>query len=730
MIRGGAECVLGIALLAAGSIGPNPWTSRLAVAPWLPLLALGLLAAALGRGARFALPAGVLSVVALIPLSPRAQGTVAALALVTLGFVALADGLRRVGVLTRLGGGVLALAGSLSPGSWRTLSMVVAFATSALFARVVLGGLPHVVDAQAQWFHARMLLDGRAWISVPEAAHLFRLTHMVELDGRWFSQYPPGPPLLAAAGLGIGVPWLVPPTVGALAVAALHALARRTHDADTAKIAGLLAATSPFFLVTNGSFLSHAATGLLLCVWLVLYLDMAREGNVLTAFLAGCALGGAAAFRPWTAAAVGLPCAVAYLFSRMRPRCALAVFAGAAFPVAGVLAWNAATTGDPFLFGYEAAHGTDALPGFGAEGWWGRPHTLRSGAVGTWNNANALQQYLLALPVPALLPCLLALGAGRHGRLLLAIAASVAAAYFVYWYQDWTYGPRFLYSAAFPLWVLAAAGLRETARRFGPRLVTGACALGGMCSIVVFLAPLVAYHGRNYADGNAEVARAVSAAAPRNAVVMVPDLYYPGVFPLNRPGWPRPEDPVLARDAGEDGARLLEAAFPERVAYCVRSRDRYRVERWSPGPFRVEVRTGTPAVFETLGFQAALLSAAEVGHRKTGALGAGWRNHDELRIGGDAPGARAGFLLDADRTQERVIRVRMGHGPRGGTVRVSLNGVPLGDPVDTHAPREGVREHTFDATFEAGANGLEFEVVGRSVESARFEVGLDEVRVE
>lgn len=129
----------------------------------------------------------------------------------------------------------------------------------------------------------------------------------------------------------------------------------------------------------------------------------------------------------------------------------------------GVLLWfNWATNGSPFLFGYEVKHGTGHNPGFGHSGW-GPEHSLTRGVEQTLNNLSALNKFLFEWPIPSLAFVALFFACGRVKKwdvLLLASCVSLAAAHLCYWYQDWAFGPRFLYEASGPLILLTVRGMQ------------------------------------------------------------------------------------------------------------------------------------------------------------------------------------------------------------------------------------------------------------------------------
>ncbi|MBT8462614.1 MAG: hypothetical protein KJO44_08860, partial [Gemmatimonadetes bacterium] len=192
---------------------------------------------------------------------------------------------------------------------------------------------------------------------------------------------------------------------------------------------------------------------------------------------AGLAIGGAFLSRPLTAAAVGLALAPFVLATAWRKRDVRSVMAGAAGALIGVgmyLAYNAATTGDPFLPGYVKLWGVDHGLGFHATPW-GDIHSPLAGLRNELTDLSLLSSLMFEGPIPALLPAGLLFAAGWASkewdqRLMVGFLA-IPVAYLFYWHRDAFLGPRYLYSGLAFLAPLTARGLLELFRRTECRIL-------------------------------------------------------------------------------------------------------------------------------------------------------------------------------------------------------------------------------------------------------------------
>ncbi|HLG75663.1 MAG TPA: glycosyltransferase family 39 protein, partial [Ktedonobacteraceae bacterium] len=136
----------------------------------------------------------------------------------------------------------------------------------AWIARVQYNAEPHIYDAVAYFFAAKMYALGHLSVPVPLASDRFPGPFMVQYDGRWFAQYPPGTALSLVPGIWLGLPWLVEPVLGTLALLGIGLVAARLYDRRVATLAVILGTLSPFYSYLAASYLSHAVA-LFYLVW-------------------------------------------------------------------------------------------------------------------------------------------------------------------------------------------------------------------------------------------------------------------------------------------------------------------------------------------------------------------------------------------------------------------------------------------------------------------------------
>lgn len=361
----------------------------------------------------------------------------------------------------------------------------LAFTAAALMACHVTERLPHLEDEITYLFQARTYARGALWAPPPPSESGFYVPFTLTLDGRWIGKYAIGWPLVLALGERVDAGWLVNPVLGALTVTLIYLLGRDLYGRQIGALAGVLALTSPFFLIQSSTFMSHAAGALwaALLAWAWLRIDMAQAAGKHRhgwAALGGLAAGMLVLTRPMTAVAVGLPFAavlmaraardprgIPHLFSQYWPFALVAALVTALQP-----AYLYAVTGSPTTNLYTLIWPYDRLgfgPGTGPYG----GHTLRQGLITTRQELTRWASDLFGWPHASWIAALAGLvpaglHAARSGRrewpwLLAGPFAALVIIHIAYWVGAHVYGPRYFYEAHAGLAILAALGLRALA---------------------------------------------------------------------------------------------------------------------------------------------------------------------------------------------------------------------------------------------------------------------------
>lgn len=371
-------------------------------------------------------------------------------------------------------------------------------AVSSLLAWSPLERMPHIPDEVAYIFEAKYFSLGRLWHAVPPDPNaLYSPFNMVE-GSKWFNAMPAGWPFVLAVGMWAGVPWLVNPVLGGVAILLAHAWVRRIYDRNVADGATLLLAASPWLLFMSANLLPHTAS--LVCALLgLLGVERAREaGNAGWAGVAGLAFGALLHVRPLEAVIVAGVAGTWWLMGGWKKLKAAAVvatiFAGLVM-TALFLGYNQALTGRATRMPLEQFTDTTYYPGsnrlgFGADignwGWSGLDalpgHGLVDVVMNTNHNLYLVNFELFGWASGSLLFVFLLLAADglRRNGLMWSLVLATLAGLSLYWFSGGPdFGARYWYQMLVPLTVLTLLGAQALAARWREASGPGAPAEAG-----------------------------------------------------------------------------------------------------------------------------------------------------------------------------------------------------------------------------------------------------------
>ncbi|PWB71383.1 MAG: hypothetical protein C3F15_12740 [Holophagae bacterium] len=464
-----------------------------------------------------------------------------------------------------------------------------ATASSLWMASAVLERLPHLPDETVELLQARWLSEGRLSQAATAIQDHLDIPFTYVAAGRWLAHYPPGWPLLLAAGLELGAPWAVAPLLGGLYVLLLWRLGRELFDGPTGVIAAGLAVLSPMSRIVFSSHLSHAGSATAIVLALLLVAIARRRSSPALAASGGLCFALAFAMRPLAAVAVAVPAAAFLLDGSTTgrgPRRTGVLLGAALGGVVGTLPllWaNLALTGSvlhlPYTLAKGSMYGLANLP-FGIQN---MDAILASTvpALYGWGWGSSWVWIFQALPLAfAWIPFLLR-RAGRAEVVLLGVVACVVAGHLLTRAHGLHgFGPRYYFDAFFALYLLTARGVLELGRigadpasptgnrAAGSRATTAAAALliVALCLPAALALPerLRLYHGYNGVDGSLE--RAIAEAGLERAIVVFGgDDWQDWAMASRHMTGQLARDLVFARSLDDNSA--LWAAYPDRPVW-------------------------------------------------------------------------------------------------------------------------------------------------------------------
>lgn len=454
-----------------------------------------------------------------------------------------------------------------------TTLVLLEFILTNILSLVLFQHIPHIQDSVAQLFHGMIFSHGVLVAPAPPLPDFFQAIHVIIQDGKWYSQYPPGHSFLLMLGVLIGAPWVIDPLFGALTVGAMYFLGKELHGEVVGRLSALLTLLSPFVLFMSSEFMNHTTAMFFAVCFVLFFAKTLRTHRVLHGVLAGAALGYYITIRPYSGAALALPFFLYAIFLLRREfpklwKTASAFVLTLSFFGGLLLLFNTLTNGSPFLFGFQVLWGAKVNPGFGHAAW-GQVHTPMHGFLQTLSNFNGVNKYLFELPVPSLLFVALLFFTGKRNKwnlMFLGAFFSVTFAYFLYWFQDWCFGPRFLFDAALFLIVLTAVSIEQLPTLF--KSVLGAksshhtvrMASSWMLVLLFVLGfatnipPHLEFYGNSYWGVNRDVLQAVEQKQLQKAIVFVQGNFSRG-FIGDKPFLN--QSVIYVRDLGENNILMM-----------------------------------------------------------------------------------------------------------------------------------------------------------------------------
>jgi hypothetical protein len=330
---------------------------------------------------------------------------------------------------------------------------------------------PHIFDASAYLFAAKMYALGRLSVPIPAAIDRFPGPFMVQAKGQWFGQYAPGTALTLVPGIWLGIPWLVEPLLGTLALLGIGLIATRLYNRQVAALAVILGTLSPFYSYLAASYLSHTIA-LFYLVWGLWALLRFAQGKAVWHLPLSAALFGMAGLtRDLDAVLFVIIVIVGVIllsWPQVRRSWRTWLVGGTLFLVVALLffglyaMFNAQLTGSPWitprsLFSAEDHWGVGLNVGFYGQ------HTLAAGSVNLDELLTILAIDLFGWPFYLtfaflLMPFLTRRAVAADWFLLLA-AVIMAGIYIGYFYHGIYLGPRYLYDTLPFLLILTARGI-------------------------------------------------------------------------------------------------------------------------------------------------------------------------------------------------------------------------------------------------------------------------------
>ena len=274
----------------------------------------------------------------------------------------MASGLSLLGGITDLWRRVATGWEEASEEYWVVGATLVTLLGGILIQQLVLDGAPLTDDEWSYRFSARTLASGHLTAnSLPEPLKLFFDRNQMINDGRWFSQYFIGWPMLAVPGVWLGIAQYMNAIYAAATIPPLFFVTRRLISPNAAKLSTILYLTSPFLMVEAATFGSHTSC-LMALTWALFFYLRSTEPESHWSWHGLFSFTFCIAFfvRPYSTLALALPLLLGWSWHLLRQTDEQRLTKIAAFTLPAIamasffLLVNTVQNGGPFQTGYAS----------------------------------------------------------------------------------------------------------------------------------------------------------------------------------------------------------------------------------------------------------------------------------------------------------------------------------------------------------------------------------------
>lgn len=435
----------------------------------------------------------------------------------------------------------------------------------AAIGRFILQDFQNSGDEYNYLYEAATFASGRLWNRAPIVPEAFAFNYIVHTDGREYSSFPIGWPLVLALAMRLHMPVsLVNPILGTLSLALIVQLGTRLHNARVGVLAAGITAASGFFLFNAASYFSHTFCSTLLLAAACLAVRHERLRWWIPIGV-GFLLGWAVLARYLTAVVCAIP--IMWMLFRTGAPAArtLALVALGGLPWVVVLgAYNLALNGSPWDL--------TTLPK--TVGLWFAPKFALRGA-----DILSTQMLRFVLWTPPLLLFVYIFCLARAEKRVRRgpidwMPVLMAAALYCYVERGGNqYGPRFYYET-FPFLAIFTTASLFKERTFGEKTAPDRWAFAAMVASVAALPIFLAVHAvieHRVISERLDPCKMVAAAGLTEALVLiggrVGTTRSMGALDLTRNGIEHDNRVLYGLDISPEANCRVRAAYPDRTVY-------------------------------------------------------------------------------------------------------------------------------------------------------------------
>lgn len=329
---------------------------------------------------------------------------------------------------------------------------------------------PQFIDEYSYLFQSEVISDGNLYAKSPHMWRFFQCAHIVN-DGKWFSKFTIGWPMILAMGRIVNLHYIIPPLFMAGSIILLYLVTKSLFNKTAGFVAVFLALISPFFIFTGVTFFSHTPQGFFILLSLYMIIRIKEGGGWAQPVIGALSIALVFLIRPGDGAIFFISilpymCFVAYRSNWKKSVILklIPVFAGFIIGIFLLLMSNRVQTGNPFLMGFLKYNPTEKI-GFGS-----MDHTPLKGLYNYIFSSMRMAFWVVPLMTPGIIIALLKrktveqasrLSTIERYLLLIPGIAPILFYFFYYTIGNQEFGSRYYYISFILLIPLAAVGISE-----------------------------------------------------------------------------------------------------------------------------------------------------------------------------------------------------------------------------------------------------------------------------
>jgi len=375
--------------------------------------------------------------------------------------------------LSRIYQGNLKLFSFLKNGKKEKFFLISVFLTSFIIGVLIHHKLflkqAQFIDEYSYLFQSGVIARGSLYAESPPMWKFFQCAHIVN-NGRWFSKFTIGFPLILAAGRILNIHRFIPPLFMAGSVVLLYLITRSFSNRIAGFVAVFIALLSPFFIFTGATFFSHTPQGFFILLSLYMIIRIKKGGGWVNPIIGAIALALAFLIRPGDCSVFFISILPYIIYVALQYKERKKILSGLILLSSGfiigillLLLSNKIQTGNPFLMGF-LKYNPDEKIGFGSMN-----HTPLKGLYNFIFSSMRSAFWSVPLMTPGIIVSLMKKKIERYLILIPGIAPLIFY-FFYYTIGNQEFGSRYYYISFILLIPLSAMGISGIGEIFQNRL--------------------------------------------------------------------------------------------------------------------------------------------------------------------------------------------------------------------------------------------------------------------